>query len=72
MKLIGSSIKVEIENNTYHCIFTRDGRWSISRHGEPIGEVDTLVEVDAFVERSMKDLRNRLRRMQDEIAANNS
>lgn len=65
MKLTGSSVKIEIENNTYHCIFTRDGRWAISRHGESIGEVDTLGEVDAFVAHKMADLRHRLRLLQD-------
>lgn len=72
MKLTGSSVKIEIESNTYHCMFTMDGKWAISRHGNVIGEVDTLSEVETFVARNMADLRNRLRLMQDKVAAKNS
>lgn len=57
-----------ININGYNCIFTQEGQWSISRHGVPIGFVDTLAEVEAYTERNLENIRARLRRHQEEAA----
>lgn len=46
----------------HNCLFTQDGQWMISRHGVPIGYVDTLAEVDAFITANLEKVRARLRR----------
>lgn len=53
----------------YHCLFTQDGQWMISRHGTPLGYVDTLAEVKAFIASNLERIRTRLRRANEEAAA---
>jgi hypothetical protein len=57
-----------VKINGYNCIFTQDGQWAISRHGVPIGFVDTLAEVSTFTERNLEKIRVRLRRYQEQAA----
>jgi hypothetical protein len=68
MQLKSSGI---VNINGYHCLFTQNGEWSISRHGVAIGFVDSLAEVEGFIASNLEKIRTRLRRAQDEAAERN-
>lgn len=57
-----------INVNGYNCIFTQNGQWAISRHGVPVGFVDTLAEVETYVARNLENIRARIRRNQEQAA----
>ena len=61
-----------IKIDGYNCLFTQEGQWSISRHGTPLGFVDTLGEVQTFITRNLESIRARLRRAQEEAAERNA
>lgn len=68
MQLKASGI---VNINGYHCLFTQEGQWSVSRNGTLIGFVSTLAEVEGFIASNLEKIRQRLRRAQDEADARN-